>query len=108
LLKLLISLWLVFPLRFLSVGDPILNSVLKTRTVCLGKEEGQLWYPRKVAVARQTGKYIVCDRGNERSRMQIFQKNGHFIKKIAIRYIDIVAGMAISNLGEQLLYNIKA
>ncbi len=48
---------------------------------------------------RQTGKYVVCDRGNERSRMQIFTKNGHFIKKIAIRYIDIVAGLAITNTG---------
>lgn len=68
-----------------------------------GKEEGQLWYPRKVAVQRQTGKYIVCDRGNERSRMQIFLKNGHFVKKIAIRYIDIVAGIAISAQGKPYL-----
>lgn len=52
-----------------------------------GKEEGQLWYPRKVAVMRNTGKFVVCDRGNERSRMQIFTKNGHFIKKIAIRWV---------------------
>lgn len=51
-----------------------------------GKEEGQLWYPRKVAVMRSNSKFVVCDRGNERSRMQIFTKNGHFIKKIAIRY----------------------
>lgn len=65
-----------------------------------GKEEGQLWYPRKVAVMRATGKYVVCDRGNERSRMQIFTKSGHFIKKIAIRYIDIVAGLAVTAAGE--------
>ncbi|XP_069680308.1 B-box type zinc finger protein ncl-1 isoform X2 [Periplaneta americana] len=64
-----------------------------------GKEEGQLWYPRKVAVMRNTGKFVVCDRGNERSRMQIFTKNGHFIKKIAIRYIDIVAGLAVTSQG---------
>ncbi|XP_013404938.1 B-box type zinc finger protein ncl-1 [Lingula anatina] len=64
-----------------------------------GREEGQLWYPRKVAVMRSTGKYVVCDRGNERSRMQIFTKSGHFIKKIAIRYIDIVAGLAITQQG---------
>uniref|UniRef100_A0A131XHV7 Putative vesicle coat complex copi beta' subunit n=1 Tax=Hyalomma excavatum TaxID=257692 RepID=A0A131XHV7_9ACAR len=61
-----------------------------------GKEEGQLWYPRKVAVIKSSGKYVICDRGNERSRMQIFTKGGHFIKKIAIRYIDIVAGLAIT------------
>lgn len=44
-----------------------------------GRDEGQLWYPRKVAVLRSTGKYVVCDRGNERSRMQIFTKNGQFL-----------------------------
>ena len=68
--------------------------------IALGREEGQLWYPRKVAVIQHSGKYVVCDRGNERSRMQIFTKSGHFIKKIAIRYIDIVAGLAISAQGE--------
>ncbi|XP_052277558.1 B-box type zinc finger protein ncl-1-like isoform X2 [Dreissena polymorpha] len=64
-----------------------------------GREEGQLWYPRKVAIFRGSMKFIVCDRGNERSRMQIFTKNGHFVKKIAIRYIDIVAGLAITSQG---------
>lgn len=64
-----------------------------------GKEEGQLWFPRKVAVMRTNSKFVVCDRGNERSRMQIFTKNGHYIKKIAIRYIDIVAGLAVTNQG---------
>ena len=49
---------------------------------------------------RHSGKYVVCDRGNERSRMQIFTKSGHFIKKIAIRYIDIVAGLAITTQGK--------
>lgn len=48
---------------------------------------------------RSTGKFVVCDRGNERSRMQIFTKNGHFIKKIGIRYIDIVAGLAVTPQG---------
>lgn len=49
---------------------------------------------------RNCGKFVVCDRGNERSRMQIFTKNGHFIKKIAIRYIDIVAGLAVTSQGQ--------
>lgn len=49
---------------------------------------------------RGTGRYVICDRGNERSRMQIFTKNGHFVKKIAIRYIDIVAGLAITPQGK--------
>ncbi|KAI5739680.1 hypothetical protein M8J77_022099 [Diaphorina citri] len=64
-----------------------------------GKEEGQLWYPRKVAVLKTSGKFVVCDRGSERSRMQIFSKSGHFLRKIAIRYIDIVAGLAVTPHG---------
>lgn len=117
-----------------------------------GKEEGQLWNPRKVAILhrstqssagasagtssgsnRNSGNstiafnqrlkasypgtssdqssgqvvtltnseplYVVCDRGAERSRMQLFTKDGSFIKKIAIHYIDIVAGLAITQNG---------
>jgi hypothetical protein len=65
-----------------------------------GREEGQFWYPRKVAVMRESGKFVVCDRGNERSRMQIFSRSGHFVRKVGIRYIDIVAGLAISQQSE--------
>ncbi|KAE8745672.1 hypothetical protein FOCC_FOCC007673 [Frankliniella occidentalis] len=65
-----------------------------------GKEEGQLYYPRKVAVIRNSGKFVVCDRGNERSRLQIFTKNGHFVRKIAIRYIEILAGLAVTPSGQ--------
>jgi len=84
--------------------SPLVTNALISRSVfllhlLLGREEGQLWYPRKVAVIRTSGKYVVCDRGSERSRMQLFTKNGQFIKKIAIRYIDIVAGLAITAQG---------
>jgi hypothetical protein len=44
-------------------------------------------------------RYVICDRGSERSRMQIFTRSGHFVRKIAIRYIDIVAGLAITPAG---------
>jgi len=117
-----------------------------------GKEEGQLWNPRKVAILHRTFNgatgcaitsgadpsasnnragpgttfsssftsgggiqstgsnpignsfssepmYVVCDRGAERSRMQLFTKDGAFIKKIGIHYIDIVAGLAITQNG---------
>ena len=30
------------------------------------KEEGQLWYPRKVAVRKNSDMFVVCDRGYER------------------------------------------
>lgn len=84
-----------------------------------GKEDGQLWYPRKVAILRKGDHryYVVCDRGNERSRMQIFTHDGQYVKKIcelavhptlhygklghtaAIRYVDIVAGLAVDAEG---------
>lgn len=76
------------------------NGAFKFQFGVPGKEEGQLWYPRKVAVMHTNSKFVVCDRGNERSRMQIFSKNGHFMKKIAIRYIDIVAGLAVTSKGQ--------
>lgn len=46
-----------------------------------GREDGQLWYPRKVAYLRRSNKIIVCDRGVERSRMQVFNSSGVFYKK---------------------------
>jgi tripartite motif-containing protein 2/3 len=64
-----------------------------------GKEEGLMWFPRKVAVLKNSGNFVVCDRGSERSRMQIFSMYGHFIRRIPIRFIDIVAGLAISKDG---------
>ncbi len=83
-----------------------------------GREEGQLYYPRKVALLRTQvahptsrasvgsrapwnpeAKYLGCDRGNERSRLQIFRRNGTFISKIAIRYMEIVAGLAVAHTG---------
>lgn len=44
--------------------------------------------------------YVICDRGMERSRMQIFTRTGNFVRKIPIRYIDIVAGIAINAQGQ--------
>ncbi|KAI3379486.1 hypothetical protein SNEBB_005441 [Seison nebaliae] len=61
-----------------------------------GKEEGELWQPRKVAYIQMTKHYVVCDRGGERSRMQIFDENGRYVRRILVRYIDIVAGLAIA------------
>jgi len=63
------------------------NGGFKFQFGVAGKEEGLLYYPRKVAVIRESGKFVVCDRGNERSRLQTFTKNGHFIRKIAIRSV---------------------
>ena len=51
-----------------------------------GKEEGCLWYPRKVVVMKNTtGNFVVCDRGCERSRMQIFSPQVYII----ISYISV-------------------
>ncbi len=58
-----------------------------------------MWFPRKLVVNSVSGNFVVCDRGGERSRMQIFSPHGHFLRKIAIRYINIVAGLATTRQG---------
>lgn len=44
-------------------------------------------------------RFVICDRGTERSRMQIFTHRGDYLRKINIRYIDIVAGLVITTEG---------
>lgn len=61
-----------------------------------GKEKGELWYPRKIAVIKSNGNFVVCDRGSKRSRMQIFTMEGNFVREIALDYIDIVSGLVIT------------
>ena len=56
-----------------------------------GKEEGCLWFPRKVVVMKNTtGNFVVCDRGCERSRMQIFSpqvlNNIRFIRENSLGF----------------------
>ena len=43
----------------------------------------------KVAVMKSSGKFVVCDRGNERSRMQIFTKHGHFVRFHVFSFSDL-------------------
>lgn len=61
-----------------------MNGTFKFQFGVPGTEEGQLQHPRKVAVMRTDSKFVVCDRGHERSRMQIFSRNGEFINRIFI------------------------
>ena len=68
-----------------------------------GKADGLLWYPRKVAVMRGNGRFVVCDRGTDRSRMQVFTPDGHFCYRIELKYIDIVAGLAVSPTKEEII-----
>ncbi|UYV66293.1 hypothetical protein LAZ67_4001224 [Cordylochernes scorpioides] len=68
-----------------------------------GKEDGHLWCPRKVALLPSSGHLVVCDRGCERSRMQLFTYRGRFVRKNAIHYVDIVAGLAVSSTGQIVL-----
>ena len=58
-----------------------------------GKQSGQLFYPRKVAYFQETNKLVVCDRGSDRSRLQIFDRNGNCENVISLDFVAIVAGM---------------
>lgn len=65
-----------------------------------GCEDGKLWHPRKLAFSHLSLHYVVCDWGNERSRLQLFTQHGQFVRKISVRYIEIVAGLTINALGK--------
>ena len=39
---------------------------------------------------KSSGKFVVCDRGNERSRMQIFTKHGHFVRCTLLTYLGVI------------------
>ena len=63
-----------------------------------GKEEGCLWFPRKVVVMKNTtGNFVVCDRGCERSRMQIFSPQvlniSIFIREKVLIYFICIPGL---------------
>lgn len=61
-----------------------------------GKQSGQLCHPRKVAFFAETSKLVVCDRGSERSRLQIFtlaDRRAKFERAIILDYVAIVAGL---------------
>jgi hypothetical protein len=45
-------------------------------------------------------RFVVCDRGSERSRMQIFDRNGDFLSRVDIKCIDIVAGLVVTDDGQ--------
>jgi hypothetical protein len=53
----------------------------------------------KLLLLDQQENLLFVKRGNKRNRMQILTRNGLFIKKISIRYIDILAGLAITQQG---------
>jgi len=65
-----------------------------------GCEDGKLWHPRKLAFSCMSSHYVVSDWGNERSRLQLFTQHGQFVRKISIRYIEIVAGLTINAHGK--------
>jgi sugar lactone lactonase YvrE len=61
-----------------------------------GKGKGELWYPRKIAVIKNNGNFVICDRGTKRSRMQVFTGYGHFVREISLYFIDIVSSLVIT------------
>lgn len=58
------------------------NGTLKHKFGMLGKLNGQLFLPSKVAVLSNDYRLLVADTGVERLRLQIFSENGIFINKI--------------------------
>jgi len=74
--------------------------VLHVIGVLSGCEDGKLWHPRKLAFSHLSLHYVVCDWGSERSRLQLFTQHGQFVRKISVRYIEIIAGLTVNALGK--------
>uniref|UniRef100_A0A5S6QJ11 B box-type domain-containing protein n=1 Tax=Trichuris muris TaxID=70415 RepID=A0A5S6QJ11_TRIMR len=68
-----------------------------------GREDGYLWYPRKVALTHDNGVIIVCDRGPDKSRIQFFSRKGTFLRCIHLKLVDIVAGLAVDEDGSLVI-----
>ncbi|GIY42755.1 brain tumor protein [Caerostris extrusa] len=66
-----------------------------------GKSNGQLWFPRKITVIEGSGDLAVIDRGRA-TRMQIFTRDGEFLKAISLHYIAIVSALASTDSGHFL------
>jgi hypothetical protein len=50
---------------------------------------------------KNSGKFVICDRGNERSRMQIFTKHGHFVRQVVYRYFSAGTALHCTVQGER-------
>ena len=68
---------------------------------CIGDEEGRLHYPWKVAVMPVSGNYVVYDGTSKKSRMQLFDEKGRFLKRFDTvdRIAPAIVGLAIAPRG---------
>ena len=49
--------------------------------------------PQVVLTPRDNPCYVICDRGSDRSRLQVFSPEGNFIRIIKIPKVEIVSGL---------------
>lgn len=71
-----------------------------------GKRDGQLLYPNRVAVIKQTGDIIVTER-SPTHQIQIYNKYGQFLRKFGATILQHPRGIAVDNKGRIIVVECK-
>jgi len=71
-----------------------------------GKRDGQLLYPNRVAVFRQTGDIIVTER-SPTHQIQIYNQYGNFIRKFGANVLQHPRGVCVDSLGRIIVVECK-
>ena len=61
-----------------------------------GKRDGQLLYPNRVAICRQTGNIVVTER-SPTHQVQIFTHDGRFVRKFGSTKLQHPRGVTVDN-----------
>merc|ERR550519_3021148 len=72
----------------------------------VGKRDGQLLYPNRVAVVGSTGDIVVTER-SPTHQVQIFNKYGHFIRKFGADILQHPRGVTTDNWGRIIVVECK-
>ncbi|CAF4025933.1 unnamed protein product, partial [Rotaria magnacalcarata] len=71
-----------------------------------GKRDGQLLYPNRVAVFRQSGDIVVTER-SPTHQIQIYNQYGQFIRKFGANVLQHPRGVCVDNMGHIIVVECK-
>merc|ERR1719186_1456824 len=72
----------------------------------VGKRDGQLLYPNRVAVFKNTGDIVVTER-SPTHQVQIYTKYGQFIRKFGATVLQHPRGVCVDNMGRVIVVECK-
>jgi len=71
-----------------------------------GKRDGQLLYPNRVAVVKQSGDIIVTER-SPTHQIQIYNQYGQFVRKFGANILQHPRGVTVDNKGRIIVVECK-